>query len=179
MFIKPPKRIIYCYGVYQNLYDEMKPRLDNLLLFNGLPSKEDLKIWSSNGEHSLIVLGDLMTKCSSSQDICDLFTVCSHHMNFTVFFLVQNLFSGGKQFRNISLNAHQFIIFKNQWDELQVKTFARQVFPDNTKFFMSAYKKATDANYGYLFVDLSPHSDSLYRLRTKILPGETTIVYRP
>ena len=100
-------------------------------------------------------------------------------MNFTVFFLVQNLFSGGKQFRTISLNAHQFIIFKNQRDELQVKTFARQVFPDNTKFFMSAYKKATDANFGYLFVDLSPHSDSLYRLRTKILPGETTIVYRP
>ena len=111
MFIKPPKRIIYCYGVYQNLYDEMKSSLDNLLLINGLPSKKDLEIWSSNGEHSLIVLDDLMAKCSSSHDICDLFTVCSHHMNFSVFFLVQNLFSGGKQFRTISLNAHQFNYF--------------------------------------------------------------------
>lgn len=182
MFSKPPSQIIYCYGVYQNLYDDMKVDVCNLTFFEGLPSREDLETWSMKGEHSLLVLDDLMAKCSSSQDICDLFTIFSHHMNFSVFFLVQNLFSGGKQFRTISLNAHQFILFKNQRDELQIKNFSRQVFPDDTKFFMSAYNKATSSKFGYLFLDLSPsntYEETLYRVRTRILPGETTIVYRP
>ena len=71
-------------------------------------------------------------------------------MNFTVFYLVQNLFSGGIPFRTISLNTHQFVLFKNQRDELQMKNFAMQVFPDDVKCFMSAYKKATATRYGYL-----------------------------
>ena len=133
-------------------------------------------------DHSVLILDDLMAKCSVSQDICDLFTIYSHHMNFTVFYLVQNLFSGGKQFRTISLNTHQFVFFKIQRDELQMKNFARQVFPDDVKFFMSVYKKATATRYSYLFLDLSPSTteeETLYKLRTNILPGETTIVYLP
>lgn len=98
MFSKPPSQIIYCYGVYQNLYDDMKTIIDNLTFFEGLPSKENLEAWSIKGDHSLLILDDLMAKCSTSQDICDLFTAHSHHMNFSVFFLVQNLSPGESSF---------------------------------------------------------------------------------
>lgn len=184
IFDKVPCQVIFCYNIYQSsLYDQLKRDVDNIQFFEGLPAKEDLEMWSNGKDHSVLVLDDLMAKCSSSQDICDLFTVFSHHMNFTVFFLVQNLFSGGKQFRTISLNSHQFILFKNQRDELQIKIFAKQVFPDEMKYFMSAYKKATSTKFGYLYVNLSPslsgEEEALYRLRTRILPGETTIVYLP
>ena len=51
------------------------------------------------------------------------------------------------------------------------------------KYFIDSYIKATSSKkYGYLFVDLSPRlygEETLYRLRTNILPGETTIVYLP
>lgn len=183
MFEQLPCQIIYCYNIYQNdLYDRMKKDVNHLQFFEGLPTKEDLERWSSVSEHSVLVLDDLMAKCSISQDICDLFTIFSHHMNFTVFFLVQNLFSNGKQFRTISLNAHQFILFKSPRSFLQIKTFATQCFPQQTKYFMDAYKRATASKFGYLFVDLSPSlssEETLYCLRTKILPGETTIVYLP
>ena len=104
-------------------------------------------------------------------------------MNFTVFFLIQNLYSYGKQFRTISLNAHQFFLFNSPRDLLQIKIFAKQCFPLETNYFMDSYKRAvTNRKYGYLVVDLSPslsEEESQYRLRTNILPGETTIVFLP
>lgn len=177
MFDKPVAKIIYCYGVYQPLYDDMKRDVENLLLFEGVPGREELERWNPTTEHCVIVLDDLMAKCAMSQDICDLFTIYSHHLNFTVFLLVQNLFSGGKQFRTISLNVAQFIIFRNQRDQTQIRTFARQLYPQGVNFFMDAYKRAVSIPYGYLFIDLDPASDPLYRLRTNILPGEVMIVY--
>ena len=123
-----------------------------------------------------------MSQCAVSQDICDLFPIFSHHMNFTVFFLVQNLFAQGKLFRTISLNAHQFSLFKNQRDMLHIKAFAKQCYPEQTRYFMDSYIKATSSKFGYIFVDLSPQlsgEETLYRLRTNILPGEQTTVYLP
>ena len=183
MFEKMPYQIIYCYNIYQNdLFDRMKKDVENLHYFQGIPQKEDLQRWSSVGHNSVLVIDDLMSQCAISQDICDLFTIFSHHMNFTVFFLVQNFFAHGKLFRTISLNAHQFALFKNQRDMLQIKAFAKQCYPEQTKYFMDSFKRATYSKFGYLFVDLSPclsGEETLYRLRTNILLGETTIVYLP
>ena len=182
MFEKVPHQIIYCYNIYQDLFDRMKEDVDNIQFFQGLPTKEDLERWSSAGEHSVLVLDDLMSKCSVSQDISDLFTIFSHHMNFTVFLLVQNLFSNQKQFRTISLNSHQFVLFNSQRHLLQIKTFAKQCFPEQTRYFMDAYKRATSSKFGYLFLDFSPSrstEESLYCLRSRILPGQATIVYLP
>ena len=123
-----------------------------------------------------------MSPCSESQDSCDMFTSFSHHVNFTTFLLVQSLFANGKQFRTISLNTHQFVLFRNQRELLQIKTFAKQCFPEQTRYFMDSYLRATSSKYGYLVVDLSPRlsgEETLSRLRTNILPGETTTVYLP
>ena len=184
MFAKIPAQIIFCYNIYQNeLYDLLKKDVGNIQFFQGLPEKSDLEGWGSSSNHSVIILDDLMSQCSSSQHICDLFTIFSHHMNFTVFFLIQNLYSYGKQFRTISLNAHQFFLFNSPRDLLQIKIFAKQCFPLETNYFMDSYKRAvTNRKYGYLVVDLSPslsEEESQYRLRTNILPGETTIVFLP
>lgn len=184
MFEQMPAKIVYCYNIYQNeLFDRMKREVDNLQFFQGIPKRDDLERFADHGGHSVLIIDDLMSQCSISQDVCDLFTIFSHHMNFTVFLLVQNLFAHGKLFRTISLNAHQFALFKNQRDMLQIKTFAKQCFPDQTKYFTDSYIKATSSKeYGYLFADLSPRlsgQETLYRLRTNILPGETTIVYLP
>ena len=183
MFEKMPVQIVYCYNIYQNeFFDRMKEEVENLQFFQGIPTREDLERFSKPGQHSVLIIDDLMSQCAVSQDICDLFTIFSHHMNFTVFFLVQNLFAQGKLFRTISLNAHQFALFKNQRDMLQIKAFAKQCYPEQTRYFMDSYIKATSSKFGYLFVDLSPQlsgQETLYRLRTNILPGETTIVYLP
>lgn len=143
MFETKPQSIIYCYNIYQKpLFDQMKREIENIHFFEGLPERENLREWNRITDHKIIVLDDLLQKASASNDIVDLFCVLSSHMNYTVLFLVQNVFGNSKRLRTISLNAHYFIIFKNQRDQMQVQTLGRQIFPGQTAFFMDAYKKA-------------------------------------
>lgn len=179
MFREIPKKIIYCYSSYQPLYDEMKTTVENIEFFEGLPTKENMDIWSFESGFKILVLDDLAQKASESVDVVNLFTIYSHHNFFSVFFVVQNLFSSGKYFRTCSLNSHYFVLTNNQRDQLQIQTLARQMFPGETKYFMDAYRKATGKKYSYLLVDVSPHSNQLYKLRTNILPSQTLTVFRP
>ena len=65
IFVVPPSQIIYCYGIYQNLYDKMNANIDNIQFFEVLQSKENLEAWSTkNDHHSVLILDDLMAKCS-------------------------------------------------------------------------------------------------------------------
>lgn len=180
MFEVMPEAIIYCFNVYQQpLFDQMKSEIKNIQFFEGLPDRENLREWNKmHGNHKIIVLDDLLQKASASNDIVDLFCVLSSHMNYTVLFLVQNVFADSKKLRTISLNAHYFLIFKNQRHQMQVQTLGSQIFPGQTAFFMDAYKKAVSRPYGYLLIDIHPRG-SAYALRTNILPNETTIVYKP
>ncbi|MES9883139.1 MAG: ATPase/DNA packaging protein [Sedimenticola sp.] len=179
MFETPPDKIYYCYAVYQDLFDTIKNDLKNVEFVEGVPDKQDLIQWSSNKKHNLIVLDDLMRSVAKNDAMADLFCVYSHHMKFSVFLTVQNLYSGGKQFRTISLNAHAFILFKNGRDELQIRHLARQLLPGRTDYFMDAYLKATSPLFGYILIDISPRADPMYKLRSHILPSDTTVVYSP
>jgi hypothetical protein len=178
MFQTPPRKIFYCYGVHQQLYDIMKSTVSNIEFYDGLPSKEDLEGWGVDPAHKVLVLDDLLQKASHSVDVVDLFCQYSHHLNFSVIFVVQNLFSGGKQFRTISLNAHYFVLFRTQRDQSQLQVLGRQMFPGQSEYFMDAYRKATTYKYSYLLIDISPHSDPRYKLRTDIFPGQLTVVFR-
>lgn len=43
MFEGPsPDNILYCYGIYQNAFDEMEKELPNLTFLHGLPSELDI-----------------------------------------------------------------------------------------------------------------------------------------
>ena len=124
-------------------------------------------------------MDDLLQKGSKSSDVVDIYCQISHHYNYIAWFVTQNVFSPGKEFRTISLNTHYFLLFNMPRDLQQVSVLARQIFPGQGKYFMSAFRKATNEKYNYLLVDISPHSDPKYKLRTHILPGQLTIVYSP
>lgn len=81
--------------------------------------------------------------------------------------------------RTLSLNTHYFVLYKTRRDQEQILRFGGQAFPQQSKYFLDAYQKATFTPYGYLLVDLNPHSCKLYSLRTRFFPGEDIIVYRP
>ena len=145
-------------------------------MFKGLPSIDECKKWAYMKSHIVVVFDDLMTELSNDKEMVKVVTVYSHHMNITMLVLLHNIFP--PKLRTISLNTHYVVLFKNKRDTLQVETFARRVMPDKIKYFFSCYKKAVAMLYGYLFVDLHPHSDEKYELRTRIFPNETpTIVY--
>ena len=179
MFNKRVKRIFFCYNVYQPIFDEMKKEIPHIEFFEGLPNRENMETWSTNLDLNILILDDLMEKAAKSTDIVDLFTQYTHHLNFFVFFLVQNLFAGGKYFRTLSLNAHYFILFRTLRDQQQISNLGRQIFGRQLPYFMDAFNKATQNRYSYLLIDISPHSDPIYKLRTHILPHQMTIVYTP
>ena len=164
------EKIIYCYCYYQPLYEEIK----HLVSFHeGLPdiSKFDGTV------PTLTCIDDLMNDVNVV--IESLFTKGSHHLNISVIHLTQNLFQGKKENRTILLIANYIILFKNVRDQTQFSVLARQMFPNNTKYAIEAYKDATRVPYGYLVIDLKPETDDNLRLRTQILPNETQYIYVP
>lgn len=127
----------------------------------------------------LIVLDDLMSEADGS--VVDLFTKGSHHYNVSVIFVTQNIFNQGKGRRDISLNTHYIVCFKNPRDKQQINTLSRQVCPENTKYIQDAYKDATTQPFGYLLFDLKQSTPDLYRFRTNIFTSDNpaNIVYIP
>jgi hypothetical protein len=179
-FKKPMKAIFYCYGVEQPLFEQMKKEIPHITFFEGLPTKAQLETWFLNesGE-KLLIIDDMMSESAKSKDVVDIYCKFAHHLKFCCCLICQNAFCPGREFRTISLNTHYFFLFRNNRDELQIQTLGRQIFPGQVKYFMDAYRKATAKKYSYLLVDLSPHSNPKYKLRSSILPGQLMTVYTP
>ena len=78
----PTKRIIYCYGEYQKVFDNY-----SIVEFHdALPALNDF----DGKSRTLLLLDDLMT--STDDRVVDLFTKISHHRNVSVVYLTQNIF---------------------------------------------------------------------------------------
>ena len=119
---------------------------------------------------------DLMHDVVEQKDMELLFTQGTHHRRVSVIFITQNLFPRGKHARTIALNTWYLVLMKNLRDSSTVNTLSRQLYPGKSKGFMEAYQDAL--TQGYMVVDMSPHAEDAYRLRTRVFPKEDTIVYK-
>ena len=174
---QPPQKILYCYGIWQDLYEEMERTVPNLEFHEGLPSASLLDDIAANNSHNMIILDDLMEQMVRSDECEILLTRRCHHNRFSTLYVSQNAYKSGKNARTIALNTWYLVLFNNLRDASQIACLANQMFPGNASYFKEAYSDATSNKYGYLLVDSSPHADLRYRLRTHIFPGEDTIVY--
>ena len=175
--VTPTEKILYCYVVYQPLFDQMREDVPNLMFHRGLPDVEEIEALS--GGHSLLILDDLMQEVVNSKTMQDLFCQYCHHMGISVMFLTQNLFQQGKYARTIALNTHVLVLMKNLRNASQIAHFARQLYPNRKGMLEEVYEDCMKTAYGYLVIDMSPHTDDQYRLRTHIFPGEHRTVYIP
>ena len=179
--MNPPKAYYYCYSVEDEpLFTRMKQKIPMITFVEGPPSKTDLETWhmAEPGE-KILVLDDMMSAVTRDEFGMDLFTTYAHHYNFFTILISQNAFLQSKNYRTVSLNTSYMFIFSCSRDLSQLQCLGRQIFPNQVKYFMDAYKKATAKKYGYLLIDLSPHSDPQYKLRSNILPGQLMTVYLP
>lgn len=175
-FTEPVRSVLYCYGVWQSAYDEMKTIIPNITFHKGLP-KQDTVEQLHDGEFHVIVLDDLMEVIVDSLPAQMLFTKFCHHYNISTIFVSQNVLAQGKCARNISLNTQILILFQNHRDRNQVAIIARQQSPDHSSLFLQAFKDATRKPYRPLVVDCSPECENRYRWRTNVLPDEGTCKY--
>ena len=171
LFSKPPDRIIYNYGVWQEAFNNMT----NIDFRKGVDIPEvDIS------QHTLILFDDLMHEITSSKEAQDLFCLGSHHKNITIIFIVQNLYVQGRFAKTIMMNVHYMIVMNNARDVHQIKNLGRQLGLGTT--VEEAYNDCMKQPYGYLLITLSPHhitNDSTVslRLRSGIFPGDVQFVY--
>ena len=137
---------------------------------------EELDDFTRDRRHKLIIIDDLMHEVTRNKNMELLFTQGCHHRKISVIFITQNLYPGGKHARTIALNTSYMVLMKNLRDISQVGILSRQLYPGRSKGFVKAYEDAL--THGYLLVDMSPHVEDKYRLRTDIFPGEYPIIYR-
>ena len=168
MFNTPPNKIYWYYGIWQKEFDDM----EGIEFHEGLPDSFDNCM---DGTHNVLVFDDLAECVTKSNIVENLFTRGMHHGNITIIYCTQNLFYNGKNARNIALNSHYTILFKNPRAAMQVRTLASQT---GLQHLTKAYEDAMKERYGYLVLDLCPHTDETYRLRTHIFPNEDVIVYQ-
>jgi hypothetical protein len=175
------------YGEWQPAYDQLRKigaRIHAKMEFVRNPTSEEMaqlyETFNSN-VRNLIILDDQMT--NSKIGSCDggltkLFAQGSHHRNLTVIYIVQNLFNQSREMRNVSLNSHYLILFKNARDKTQVRTLGQQMYPTDSQFLLRSFEDATRKPHGYLVIDLHPNSEEALRIRTDILGG-ATVIYQP
>lgn len=72
MFEHSPPNVLYCYGIYQDMFRDMEKTLPYIKFYEGLPNSEQLK---SLKENSIIILEDLARCIVNSQDMEELFTM--------------------------------------------------------------------------------------------------------
>lgn len=177
MYLIPPRKIMYCYGVYQDLFNEMQKSIPNFTLHSGVPTSTEIAEFSG-GEHDLIILDDLMQDVLDSKTAELLFTQGCHHRKLSVVFITQNIYGQGKSARTIALNCWYMILFKNIRGMSQIRALGGQLFPGKYRVLTDAFEEATNEPFGYLLVDLTPRDQDLYRLRTKVFRGEDIFIYK-
>ncbi len=180
MFTRPVNGILYCYGIHQPLFNTMERELTGLTLHEGVPSHSTLEEFA-DGTHKVILLDDLVQEVSADKRMEKLFTMGSHHLALSVIYITQNLFPQGRSTRTIALNTHYVILFRSMRSASQISHLGGQLYPRRGRILVQAYENATQERYGYLVVDMSPHTQyNDHRLRTRVLPSEgVTWVYEP
>jgi hypothetical protein len=148
LFTTPTERIIFVFRYRQSWFGEF-PYIEFTTEVPPLLNPE---------QPSLVIIDDLACEKSVLKECASLFVRGSHHMNASVIFISQNLFISSPDFRTISLNASQFILFKTVRGLHQIEMLGRQIFGiKNSKEFIAAYRDATERPYSYLLLDLEPN----------------------
>jgi hypothetical protein len=177
-YIHPcPTNIVWCYGM-ENIDQINAIKLVSTVNIDFIEGIPDLNIFSPK-DINLLIIDDLMNDVGKSKQVSDLFTKGCHHRNISIILLVQNLFHQGPKMRDIHLSTNYLVLFKNPRDKTQISHLARQAFPENPKYLLDAYKKATSKPFGYLMIDFTQTTPDECRITSKIFPPGVCQTYLP
>ena len=175
----PPERILWCFGQWHPLYENLQKRIPYIEFVHGIPDYLHSSQFNGPDKRNLIILNDLMTEAKCDQRIVDLFTKGSHHRNISIVYLTQNVFPQGKACRDIALNMQYLALFNNPIDILHVTTLAKRIYLSTSAIFMKGFEEATSHPYGYLVVDLKSSTSEQDRLRTDIFESTDQKGFEP
>ena len=161
-------------GLWQDEFDTYINWVWNF--FERVPTHDDLKKWFGDQQEGILFLDDLVSGGGDDKDTLNLFTQYSHHLNVTVFYLYQDMFSKGEYAKTISRNAQYIIVFKNPRDNVALRTLLTEMYP-NKKWcpVMDTYNQCAQRPFCYLAIDVHPASRDDTRLVSHLLRQEGCI----
>lgn len=171
------QRLLWFSGTKQPiLFQRVKSGFKGTVKFFDSIDKEVYEQVESEGRHSTIVIDDLMQETSGMAGVGKLFTKGRSHLDCNIVLLWQNVFPSGSEARNLSINTHHMVLFKNPRDKSQVRYFAQQVAPGKVKQFLEMFDDATNKTYGYLHCDFTQDTPDKLRFRSNIFPSEAPMI---
>lgn len=168
----PPVECYFFYGCDQPIYADIKTIIP-IHFVEGVP------IWSElpkDKKPRLLIIDDGMSSLASNSEVADIFTKYSHHFNYSILIVTQNLFLQGKYFRTISLNCQYLFLLNSIRDTGTIKTLSTQM--GLGKFLFECYEDAMKSKFGHLFLNLRPESDINTRVRTNFFGIPSTVYLR-
>ncbi len=165
--------VVWHYAEWQSCYKELSDSDEKVTFVEGVPNIEQ---FPPNRGARLLICDDFMDVLSDPQFL-KLAIKGSHHRNLSFWLLSQCIFP--KNMREISLQSHYCILMKTARDLSQIRSFVMQIDPLNWRALMEAWVDATREGHSYLLFDFHVRQQEHLRLRTSILPDETTVVYVP
>ena len=93
-FTEPPKRIVFCYNIFQDLFHRMAVTIPNITFYEGVPDRSAMEDWSSQtgGVHLLIIFDDIYKEVIQSKAVCDLSILLSNHLKISTIIVSQNMY---------------------------------------------------------------------------------------
>ena len=122
---------------WQPMYTNLRKLMPEIIWGDALQTEETFSSYSD----SLVILDDMMDDVVSDSSMMRVFTEHSHHQK-------------GKAARTISLNTTYMVLFENARDRQQIKTLAKQMYPEDWSSFVARFKKETRKPYGRMIIDL-------------------------
>lgn len=86
MFESNIRHVLYAYGIWQSLFEQMEKEINHITFYQGIPDKEILEQFTRDYGNIILVLDDVMAQEMNNEDLMNLFTTYSHHMGITVYF---------------------------------------------------------------------------------------------
>lgn len=169
-----PTKVLYCYGVWDKKFDEMK----NINFIKGIPNDLEhinSEYFQDSSNHLLIVFDDLMDEIVKSSEMERLFVRGVHHCNISVIYVSHNLYYQGRFSRTISLNLQYLILLRGNKDTRQLHLLGGRL--GLKKEISYAMKDIESAKYSYILIDCHPKNEHYMKVITGIFPGDIKIGY--
>ena len=178
VFTEPPKRVIVCNNIFQNLFRRMAETVPNISFYQRLPDRTIIENWAlETGGHLMLVFDELI----QSKAVNDLTIMLSHHLNISCIMTSHKIFMSAKFSKTISTNLHYILLFTLR-NRLQLSILGSQLFCHKGKArnFVKVYDLVTSVNGigNPLIIDNSPRcTNRQYMLCSRVMSGEFPIVY--
>ena len=141
-----PTLIIWVFSQWQPDYEQARAIYPHIEFLRGW--FDELYESLRQDVNNMLIINDQMVEAGDSKTLSNLFTKRGHHKNFTVLYLVQNVYNKSMSQRTVSLNTHYNVVSRNERDASQFRCLAYQIHPVDAMWLLDAFNDATKEPFG-------------------------------